>query len=228
MAKDFEHSHKNLELLRYYISKDIKSLNKKEKKDNSEIISCFLGSLIDILVVLFFQDALKNVCIPTWKKILIKIICIFALIFLFFLVRNVYMRIRRKKIKKRMESGRHLNESKDEQDKMIDSFDNIACDALLICHNYIEGYRDEAIPYIKKFYLYEIIHYLYKAERIYNSIVIVHSDLFISEIGSYRIDNFKVFAKSIFDFLKKEQPIPSSYSDLDRIMYHLSDTIGKW
>ena len=61
MAKDFEQlGHKNIELLRFYLSKDIKRIDKKIDSNESNLISYFIASLVDIFVVVLFDDLVKD------------------------------------------------------------------------------------------------------------------------------------------------------------------------
>jgi len=121
MAKDFEQTgYKNLELLRFYISKDIQAIAEDKKEDNSEIISCFLGSLVDIVVVLLFDDVLEA-CIQEysdWIKILIKIVSVFLLILLFFATQKLCLYVQKIVIRKNSESGVSLYESQERQSEI--------------------------------------------------------------------------------------------------------------
>ena len=62
--------HKNLELLRFYISRDISRLDKKIQQSESNMLGYFLGSLVDALIVILFGDSFDTVA--TWfaEKIL--------------------------------------------------------------------------------------------------------------------------------------------------------------
>lgn len=52
MAKDFEQNgHKNIELLRFYVSKDINRIEKKIQKNESDLLGYFVGSLVDLFIV---------------------------------------------------------------------------------------------------------------------------------------------------------------------------------
>lgn len=68
MAKDFEQiGHKNLELLRFYVSKDINKLDKKIQSNEGQMKGYILASLVDILIVFVFDEYMQ--CTPVWIKI---------------------------------------------------------------------------------------------------------------------------------------------------------------
>lgn len=149
MAKDFEQiGHKNLKLLRFYLSKDIREIDKKIQKDESELLGCIIASLVDIFVVLLFDDALDRLISKCSNSVLFfilcKIVCVILLLGLFILIRKIFLRIQACRMRKQRESGRAQNLPETQQE-IIDSFDNIACDGLLICQNYIKNVTKKQI-----------------------------------------------------------------------------------
>ena len=70
--------HKDLELLRFYITKDIMRIEKKIQNNNNDVLGYFVASLVDILIVLLFND-------DYWKcsPLCVKIGCIVVLLLLF-------------------------------------------------------------------------------------------------------------------------------------------------
>ena len=119
-----------------------------------------------------------------------------------------------------------------ERQEMIDDFDNIACDGLLICQNYVVRYKQAEEQYIKDFYLYEIIHHLNKAASIGN-VIYNNQKLYVSAMNtqlldSYRINNFISFSQNIVRFLSDEIPEKSGNRELDNDMINLKELIGGW
>lgn len=236
MAKDFEQiGYKNLELLRFYVSKDIKRIDSKMQSNESELLGYFLASLVDLLIVVFFDDLLSQVisrtCNPIFQ-IFIKICLIISFGFLFVTIVFVTKNIRENKIKKRKIIGKNVYIVSEDKQEVIDDFDNIACDGLLICQNYIIRYKEEKEDYIKSFYLYEIIHHIGKATDICNKIY-TNQSLYISSknhqlLDAYRVNNFIIFSKKIIDFLSTEIPEDSGDSDLDTEMRNLKELVNKW
>lgn len=235
MIKDFEQTgHKNIELLRFYLSKDIKRIDAKIQRNDSNMLGYFVGSLVDILIVIFFEDLLKDLFETYDNKIqiTIKIIVIVCLIVIFMVISWITKRLRDAKVRREKASGKrqyYINEEKQEQ---IDDFDNIACDGLLIYRNYMEGYKHAREKYIKDFYLYEIIHHLSKAAIIFNNIY-ENQKLYISSeddqlLDRYRVNNFIVFSRQIYKFLKKEIAKEPKDEELKSDMINLEALVNRW
>lgn len=237
MAMDFEQiGHKNLELLRFYVSKDIKKIDDKMQDNGSNLIGYFIGSLIDILVVLLFDDVFDKFMeqyvsclgIQILFKVLLLLLLIGLFIFAAWLTRTICVWYQ----KKNDVSGRSLYFVDAKKQEMIDDFDNIACDGLLICQSYIQRYGIAQADYIKDFYLYEIIHHLCKAADIFDE-VYHHQSLYISSnnnqlLDSYRVNNFIDFAKEIINFLRSKIPENSGNTELDIDMANLEQLINQW
>lgn len=237
MAKDFEQiGHKNLELLRFYVTKDIKQIDEKLQENESDLLGYFLGSLIDILIVLLFDDGF-NIMISLYTsciflQMVFKILLIFLLIILFILVSWITKKVKNFKLKKLRVSGKSAYVIKSEHQDMIDDFDNVACDGLLICKNYMYRYDKVNEMYLKEFYLYEIIHHLCKSSDIFNEIY-DHQTLYISDsnnqlLDSYRINNFIVFARNIVEFLESEYGKSFSNKELEKDMINLKEMVYGW
>lgn len=233
MAKDFEQiGHKNIELLRFYISNQLNEIDKKIVNNDSQITGYVYASVIDILIVTIFDNQLN--CSPFWFK---GLVCC-GLLALFYISSKIIAILSANMKEGNKEAGRdkYLTDNILQQ---IDKFDNIACDGLLICENYIKKYKEEEEPYIKDFYLYEIIHYLTKIvdvfRPIYGNQTSYISDTNKEYLDSYRVNNFIVFAKAINLFLYNELEYvrigtASSAADvlLRNHLINLNDTISKW
>lgn len=111
MSRDFEQiGHKNLELLRFYVSKDIRKIDAKIQNNESDLLGYFLGSLVDVLVVLLFDDFFATfleayVTDINWQ-VMIKIVLIIALVGLFLLVSWSSKKFREHRIKRMQISGK--------------------------------------------------------------------------------------------------------------------------
>lgn len=227
MAKDFEQiGHKNIELLRFYVSKDINKIDKKIQKNDSEMKGYFLASLVDILIVIIFDESMEYS--PIWKKLL----WIVGLLAVFLILSKIIPRFSKWKDDRKKEAGRDKYLS-DNILQMIDDFDNIACDGLLICENYIKKYNEKGNEqYIKDFYLYEIIHHLSKVtdifRQIYSDPTIYINDSNKKLLDSYRVNNFIAFAKGINSFLHTEFGNSTEIAALNDDLKNLNDTISHW
>ena len=227
MNSDFDpNSHKNLELLRYYLNRDLTRIDQKIQNSSNELLGSFIASLVDMSVVVFFSDLLK--C----EKNGVKLCAVFALIVLFVLVSKVSNAVTNWISTRRKESGREEYLIDTAKQAIIDGFDNIACDALLICEEYMQRYQAAEKEHIKDFYLYEIIHHLTKSVDLFNEID-SHRDWYISSqdselIDSYRINNYVDYAKAINQFLCDKIKKPISDPELKKDLDNLNESIRKW
>lgn len=199
MARDFDNiGHKNIELLRFYINKDLKRIDKKLATSNDNFLGYFFASLVDILIVFVFSDYLS--CIPVQCRIAL----IIGLIILFLIISKLIITIANWLSQNSREKGtdKYLP---DKIQEVIDNFDNIACDGLLICENYCQRYEETAKIYLQDFYLYEIIHHLDKALGICDEICKEYATYASSKhddlIDIYRLKNFLQFSQEIYGFL---------------------------
>lgn len=219
-------SHKNLELFRYYLNRDLARIDQNIQSNKNELLGYLIASLVDMLVVVLFSDLLSG------RNVVCKLSAILVLIVLFVAVSKVANYVRNMAEVRRRESGREEYLHDPSRQAKIDDFDNIACDALLICEDYMQRYQATEKAYIRDFYLFEIIHHLTKSVDVFNEIN-NHPDLYISStekelIDSYRVDNYVEFAKAINVFLTKEtenrEPIPELRNDLR----NLNEAIEAW
>ena len=142
MNGDFDpNGHKNLELFRYYLNRDLQKIDSSIQDNRGELKGYFIASLVDILVVFLFSENWIDFG-KKWtdEEILIKLITIVVLIVLFIGVSWISNKILQYWHLKRKESGREEYIVDEAKQRMIDGFDNIACDGLLICESYMERY----------------------------------------------------------------------------------------
>lgn len=221
-----QNNQKNLELFRYYLNRDLSRIDSNIHNNTNELLGYFIASLVDMLVVVLFGELLNG------KSVIIKLLSVFALIVLFILVSKTANRVATLFGTLKKESGKEEYVVDSARQEIIDGFDNIACDALLICENYIQRYQTAEKEYIKTFYLYEIIHHLSKSVDLYNEIR-AHTDWYVSSqhselIDSYRINNFIDFAKAINHFLTDTIPRPITDSELKKDLDNLNESINDW
>ena len=119
MAKDFEQNgHKNIELLRFYVSKDINRIEKKIQKNESDLLGYFVGSLVDLFIVVLFDQGIDSLFPEdqsSWKQVVLKILVIALLLCIFFLVSWITTKIRTWGINRSRESGKREYEIKEER-----------------------------------------------------------------------------------------------------------------
>ncbi len=237
--------HKNLELLRYYLGKDIKKLDQKIQVSDSNMVGYFLASLIDILIVILFGDSFNTLINYIYSKLFrtsesvcelfifaSKLICITLLIVIFFAVIKITKVIKEKHDKKLRESGKAQFTIDDDKQELIDQFDNIACDGLLICDSYIQKHKEADQKWVRDFYLYEIIHHLSKAAMIFDKIY-QNRGAYVSSknaelLDTYRVNNFIEFFNAIVAFIQMSVPSASGNNDLDKDIVNLAEYTKKW
>lgn len=237
--------HKNLELLRFYISRDINRLDKKIQQSESNMLGYFLGSLVDALIVILFGDSFDAVAAWFAEEILclcdkyitltivvFKIFCIILLIGLFCLVAWITRKASDHLKSRAKESGKAEYQLDEERQETIDKFDNIACDGLLICENYTLRYTETDKPYVRDFYLYEIIHHLSKAALIFD-LIYQNKDRYVSSenaelLDTYRLNNFMDFFREIVVFIQGTIPNDSGDKDLIKDIDNLVEYTTKW
>lgn len=227
MNGDFDpNSHKNLELLRYYLNRDLTRIDQNIQNSSNELLGYFIASLVDMSVVVLFSDLLSG------KGVCFKLLAVFTLIVLFVIVSKVSNKVANWISTRRKESGREEYLMDAAKQAIIDGFDNIACDALLICEEYMQRYVAAEKEHIKNFYLYEIIHHLTKSVDLFNEID-SHHDWYISSqdselIDSYRVNNYIDYAKAINQFLCDKIQKPISDPELKKDLDNLNASISKW
>ena len=227
MIGDFDpNSHKNLELFRYYLNRDLQRIDNSIQDNHGEVKGYFIASLVDILIVFLFSENLRNGEVQT------KIFVIVALIVLFIIVTFVVNKISKWYYVRQVELGRReyiIDEAKQEK---IDKFDNIACDALLICESYMEKYSLTDKDYVKDFYFYEIIHHLTKSADLFEEIY-RRKNLYISAqkielIDPYRVNNYIDFANKINEFLQEEIKKRSKDEEVKKDIENINTAISGW
>lgn len=217
MMKDFNNfGHKNAELLRHYIVKEIREIDKKLTDNSNHVAGYLYASFVDILIVMIFDDFLKK------ASICFRIILAVILILVFMGVSAIVSHIKAKRHVNLLIEGRQKYD-KDNIEKYIDEFDNVACDGLLICQNYMKKYmKSKECPEIKEFYFYEIVHHLKKSinifEQVYggkNSCLYIRRDKddSIYKIDEYRTKNFIKICTKIYDFVKTESKNSRDFQD---------------
>lgn len=217
MVKDFNNfGHKNAELLRHYIVKEIRKIDKKITNNSSQIAGYFIASFVDILIVMIFDDFLKK------ESICFRIILVVIFCGIFIILSKIISRVLANRHVDFLIEGRQKFE-KDNIEKYIDEFDNIACDGLLICQNYMKKYKsDKEYSEIKEFYFYEIVHHLKKAINIFEQVYGGNDrHLYIRntksdplyKIDRYRIDNFIKLSTKICKFVRSESKDNREFQD---------------
>lgn len=226
--------YKNIEQLRFYIGRDIKEIKSSMSDSNTEV----LGYVIATLVELIIADAVQSICSLINEESSKYIICtivveIIVTIVLIFMLSHFARFIQKILSGKKEKITGKANYYDDEfVESQVDKFDNIACDCLLICKGYMDEYDSISEDYMKDFCLYEIVHYLYKAMRvfqvIYDNKEVYINDYGISKIAKYRADNFIEFSKVILGFVNCKAKKYCNKNEIHHIVDELNSHIEKW
>ena len=216
--------HKNIELLRYYISRDMQRIQEKVDNDNNNLLGYFVASLVDVLIVSLFQDGLKQL------NIIYRILLIGVFVFLFYVTYKVVNCFRRRRKQKKKTAGRDTDKPQ-EIIRIVDEFDNIAMDGLLLCIYYRDKCKEESDEKLRRFYFCECFHYLDKSCSVYRKIAIEKSkyvDTIDSQlISKYRVDNFLDIAKELASFTKENDSLVSD-DGLEKQVLNVLEDIEKW
>lgn len=229
--------------MRFYLNKDIRNIDRKITSNYDGLLGYFIASLVDVLIVFLFDDLIKDLLKKTLAgnikaQVLIRTGLIASLIVAFITVSWLVKAIREGRRQKKLIEGKSLYEGDEKDDitqRLIDRFDNVACDGLLACADYRKRYLKEKNQNIRNFYLFEIVHYLKKAEDIFSVIYHNKSEYIALEskdnsdrlIASYRANNFMDFSVEILEFLEKETKELSDVS-LQKDMANLTDAVRGW
>ena len=152
MHSDFDpNGHKNLELFRYYLNRDLTRIEQNIQNSSNELLGYFIASLADMSVVVLFSDLLSG------KGVWVKLFAVFALIVLFVLVSKASSAVANWISIRRKESGREEYMITAARQAIIDGFDNIVerefRSSHFIFRDAPDVIRDE-FPYIGDFLLH--------------------------------------------------------------------------
>ena len=195
-------NHKHIELLSYYLSRDIKRIENKIKRDEYALLGYFIASIVDVLIVVIFEEYIKSIA---WYY---KVAILLGLVILYVAILKLFNCIHKECLKKQIIAGRDLLDD-ESVERMVDEFDNIAVDGLLLCYYYMDQYKKEMDVNVKQLCLYETLHYLDKSCRVFRRIANDYVR-YVSEgdnklISAYRIDNYLSIAESVVGFLKERK-----------------------
>lgn len=161
---------KNSEYLRYTVSSKIDLELEKSRRGNisnlAQIMSSIFSAVIGATLTGTLSDALT--ISNEWIKLLIIIgIVIIATPILYFLlyffIKSISLKVREHRLNKI---------SYYDIQKLIEKFDNSACDSLIVVENYINIIdKEKPRESIKNYTIYEIIHYLKKALSITKAVL---------------------------------------------------------
>lgn len=205
---------KNIELLRFYVTDKIDQIHYSVQDSLSNEIEDILSSILSAIFSMFLSSELikTNGVLPTVFRIGLVIA-------LYFLLKFIIKKIRRYcKSNKEQKAADESHISRNEAKTLIDKFDHIACDGILLSRDYYQKYLSTGNSNIneKLFYLFESFYYYKKALRFTYLVTKYPSDCFncvnnINGISMYRffniINSLEEIQKLLYDSIEKQEGI---------------------
>ena len=233
-------SFKNLELLRYYVGmnfeKSFRSFTKQSEEKNEQLASTVFSTALS-LIASFLSTKYVH-CLSTIKNILI-IVVVFVVGFI--LSYNVYLFAYRKlsQIKRSFKKYKRKT-SAIEIKEMIDNFDHIACDNVLIAEEFIQHFDSKRDSELSTFYYFEVIYYAKIATEktlkvLNNPNTCINSKVKTDAIDLFRIYNLCKILERILEFIKENEhniniekkTLPLLQAQIDLLSQNIAHAVGK-
>lgn len=189
------HGFKNSEYLKYEIDTKIDIEMSKVKKNTlssytSLVASIFASFFSEVLLSLLQTSIIIDNAVARFFAFLaIFIVGVVISFFIFyFLIKKITTYISDKKIHRLGEFEKH---------ELIERFDNVACDSVIVAQNYKKyildlKLKDDETEHLRNFYLFEIIHYLNKATGITNALLNEENSCVTKENDNQKVDRFRI------------------------------------
>lgn len=198
-------SFKNTELFRYFVRVDLNNGIDKILKQNKSSFSLIAGSIFSgSFSILGTYFGMKEIEYSSFCKIVITS-ALFTLLFVIgmglfkvfiFLGSFIYNAVKKEK-----------TPSKTKVKELIDNFDHIACDNILISQNFINAYNDKNTSiFLKEFYFYEVVYYTNVSlsiiqKLIYNKNLCINDKNNTNRIHLFRLENVLFMINDIYEFI---------------------------
>lgn len=202
-------SFKNTELFRYFVRVDLNNGIDKILKQNKSSFSLIAGSIFSgSFSILGTYFGMKESEYSSFCKIVITS-ALFALLFVIgmglfkgfiFLGSFVCNALKKEKVP-----------SKAKIKELIDDFDHIACDNILISQNFINAYNDKNTSILlKEFYFYEIVYYTNVSlsiiqKLIYNKNLCINDKNNTNRVHLFRLENALFMLNDIYTFINENK-----------------------
>lgn len=184
---------KYIELLRFYVTDKITQINQSVQDAFSSEVDEVLSSILSAIFSFYISLELVKENGP-WGIILKVAIVIVSYFSLKFVIKKVR---RYQKSNKEQRAADESNITEDDAKSLVDRFDHIACDGMLLSREYLKKYKKtENIETDNErwFYLFEAFYYYKKALQIVTLVVQYNKSCFnnahnINGISMYRFIN---------------------------------------
>jgi len=219
---------KYIELLRFYVTDKIGQINQSVQDSLSNEIEEILSSILSAIFSLFISTEFIKAD-GLWGIIFKTVIVILSYCSLKYIIKKFR---RYRKSNKEQKAADESNITKNEAKSLVDRFDHIACDGILLSRDYYQKYIDveESELNEKLFYLFESFYYYKKALQIASLVTKYPKSCFsnannLNGISMYRFIN-------VFNSLSElKTKLIASIKKQENIEYHfeiqndMSDTV---
>lgn len=199
-------SFKNIELLRYYVGinfeKNFRAFAKQNEEKNEQLASTVFSTALSLIASFLSTKYIQSLSVP-----LIVAIILFVFVVGFIISYNVYICAYRKilRVKKGLKKYKRKT-SAIEIKEIIDSFDHIACDNVLVAKEFMQHFDLQRDLDLSTFYYFEIIYYAKTAAKkvlkiLNNSSNCINSKDKANAIDLFRIKNLCVILEEILQFI---------------------------
>ncbi len=182
---------KNSEYLKYTISNKIDQEFSQSRKDSSSYLIQIMSSIFTAAIASILSSTLNSlICIENQISKFFAILGItLVIIVLSYVLLYCLISVIHKEIKER----RILKLGYDDTHELIERFDNVACDSIIVVEKYLDDISNSTLKQeIKDYSLYEIIHYIRKATIITEAILNQRNKCISEKPDISKIDMFRV------------------------------------
>lgn len=203
-------SFKNLELLRYYIGinfeKNFRAFAKQNEEKNEQLASTVFSTALSLIASFLSTKYIQFFSVPLNVAIILLVFVVG-----FIISYNVYICAYRKILRVKKSLKRYKRKtSAIEIKEIIDSFDHIACDNVLVAKEFMQHFDPQSDLELSTFYYFEIIYYAKTAAKktlkiLNNSNNCINSKDKTDAIDLFRIKNLCVILKQILQFISEHK-----------------------
>lgn len=207
-------SFKNIELLRYYVGinfeKNFRAFAKQNEEKNEQLASTVFSTALSLIASFLSTKYMQILSIP-----LNVVIILLVFVVGFIISYNVYICAYRKILRAKKDLKKYKRKtSAIEIKEIIDSFDHIACDNVLVAKEFMQHFDPQSDLELSTFYYFEIIYYAKTAANkalkiLNNSNNCINSKDKTDAIDLFRLKNLCVILTQILQFISDHKDVIS-------------------
>lgn len=162
---------KYIELLRFYLLEKLDEIDNSLETTVSDELNDITQSVLSALFAMFISN--ESIQTDGICGVLLKVGAVIGLYFLFKFIFKKFARFRKTKTEVKKSDEKELTTK--ETKNLVDKFDHITCDGMLLSIDFISKYKDESInKNEREFYLIEAFYY-YKKSSIVAELIVKHA-----------------------------------------------------